>query len=83
MMRCLLFHAEMPAFLWDEAADTAAFTLNRVACKANEDGKTPYVILKGKPPNVKFMRVMGCRYWAKALVGTGQKLTGTLGTLFT
>ena len=72
MIRCLLFHAEMPGYLWDEAAETAAFTLNRVGSKANESGKTPYEILKGKPPNVKFMRVMGSLAWAKTLVRVGE-----------
>ena len=75
MIRCLLINAGMPKFMWEEAARTTSFTLNRVGSKANQDGKTPYEILNGKAPDVSFMRIFGCECHAKVPVPVGQKLT--------
>ncbi|XP_047258878.1 uncharacterized protein LOC124891115, partial [Capsicum annuum] len=45
--RCLLYEKGLPKYLWVEAANTAAFLLNRLPTKA-VDGKTPFEVKRDK-----------------------------------
>ena len=49
----------LPTSFWAEAISTACFTQNRsLVVKSHE--KTPYHILHGKKPNIKYVHVFGC-----------------------
>jgi hypothetical protein len=54
----------MPARFWGEAVTTAVFLLNRSLTRSVE-GRTPYEAWHGCKPDVKFLRVFGCKAHAK------------------
>ncbi|KAL8097413.1 hypothetical protein AgCh_030516 [Apium graveolens] len=56
--RTMLEEAKLPTYFWDEAVQTACFTQN--ATLINKHGKTPYVMVKKKKPNLKYFHVFGC-----------------------
>ena len=58
MIRCILQTANLPKILWPRAALTAAYLRNRSVVR---DGCTPYELLKGRKPELKHIRVFGCR----------------------
>ena len=62
--RCMLKAMSMPAEFWGEAALTAVFVLNRSSTKSL-DGITPYEGWHGSKPSVHFLRVFGCKAYAK------------------
>nr|GFA52854.1 retrovirus-related Pol polyprotein from transposon TNT 1-94 [Tanacetum cinerariifolium] len=58
--RAMLTFANLPLFLWAEAIATAYFTQNRSIIHKRFD-KTPYKLMNKRKPNIKFLRVFGCR----------------------
>lgn len=60
MARCLLISSGMPDFLWAEAVNTAVYLRNRSSTKSLNN-KTPYEAWYNKPPNVKHLKVFGCK----------------------
>ncbi|GJV39165.1 retrovirus-related pol polyprotein from transposon TNT 1-94 [Tanacetum coccineum] len=56
--RTMLIFSRLPEFLWAEAVATACFTQNRSIIHTRHN-KTPYELLRGKKPNVKYFRVFG------------------------
>jgi transposase InsO family protein len=62
--RSMLKAMHVPAEFWGEAASAAVFILNRSLTRSLE-GKTPYEGWHGTKPNVHFLRVFGCRAYAK------------------
>ena len=60
--RSLLFQADLDEeerqLLWAEATSTAAYLLNRVACKRSGI-RTPHELWHGKTPGVRHLRVFG------------------------
>nr|GEX41405.1 putative reverse transcriptase domain, ribonuclease H-like domain, aspartic peptidase domain protein [Tanacetum cinerariifolium] len=59
-VRTMLTFANLPLFLWAEAIVTACFTQNRSIIHKSFD-KTPYELMNKRKPNIKFIRVFGCR----------------------
>jgi transposase InsO family protein len=57
--RTMLNASGLPTNFWAEAISTACFTQNRsLVVKRHE--KTPYHILHGRKPNIKYFHVFGC-----------------------
>ncbi|GJV18080.1 putative ribonuclease H-like domain-containing protein [Tanacetum coccineum] len=56
--RTMLFFLRLPEFLWAEAVSTACFTQNRSIIHIMHN-KTPYELLRGSKPNVKYFHVFG------------------------
>ncbi|KAM0863375.1 hypothetical protein ACQ4PT_044625 [Festuca glaucescens] len=54
----------VPSKFWGEAAATAVFVLNRSLTRSL-DGKTPFEAWYGRKPSVHFLRVFGCKAYAK------------------
>ncbi|KAL8127295.1 hypothetical protein AgCh_014271 [Apium graveolens] len=57
--RTILEEARLPTYFWAEAVQTACFTQN--ATLINRHGKTPFEMVKGKKPNLKFFHIFGCK----------------------
>jgi hypothetical protein len=73
MARCMLKGTSMPARFWGEAVTTAVFVLNRSFTRSVE-GRTPYEAWYGVKPDVKYLRVFGCRAHAKVTKPNLKKL---------
>nr|GEZ30708.1 retrovirus-related Pol polyprotein from transposon TNT 1-94 [Tanacetum cinerariifolium] len=58
--RTMLTFTNLPSFLWVEAIATACFTQNRLIIHKRFD-ETPYELMNKRKPNIKFIRVFGCR----------------------
>ncbi|KMQ88628.1 retrovirus-related pol polyprotein from transposon tnt 1-94 [Lasius niger] len=58
--RCMLTQANLPNSFWAEAINTANYIRNRCISKSLDAG-TPYEIWSGKKPNVKHLRIFGCK----------------------
>lgn len=58
--KCLLIDAKLPKKFWAEAVSTAAYVINRSPTKSI-NYKTPEEMWTGVKPNIKNMRVFGCR----------------------
>ncbi|GJU71936.1 retrovirus-related pol polyprotein from transposon TNT 1-94 [Tanacetum coccineum] len=56
--RTMLIFSKLPEFLWAEAISTACFTQN-CSFIHTRYSKTPYVLLKGRKPNVQYFHVFG------------------------
>nr|GEU86427.1 zinc finger, CCHC-type [Tanacetum cinerariifolium] len=54
----------MPQIFWAEAIRHAVYVLNRVSTKALKD-YTPYEALNDIKPNMRYLRVFGCKAYAK------------------
>src|SRR3954469_21399726 len=60
MARTMLDEYKSPYKLWAKAINTACHASNRLyLCKLKNN--TPYELLTGKKPNVKYFRVFGCK----------------------
>lgn len=57
-VRAMLFHRKLPEVLWDEAANSAVYILNRVINK-NTGAKTPYELYMNQKPRISHLRVWG------------------------
>ncbi|GJX03123.1 zinc finger, CCHC-type containing protein [Tanacetum coccineum] len=62
--RSMLKAMHMPQNFWAEAIRHAVYVLNRVPTKALKDS-TPYEALKDRKPNMRHLRVFGCKAYAK------------------
>ncbi|GKD16811.1 integrase, catalytic region, zinc finger, CCHC-type containing protein [Tanacetum coccineum] len=56
--RTMLIFAQAPLFLWAEAIATACYTQNRSIIRRRH-GKTPYVLLHDRKPNLSHLYVFG------------------------
>nr|GEV00919.1 retrovirus-related Pol polyprotein from transposon TNT 1-94 [Tanacetum cinerariifolium] len=54
----MLSTAKVPLFFWDEVIATTCFTQNR-SLKIPQHEKTPYHIINGRKPSVKFFHIFG------------------------
>ncbi|GJU20025.1 putative ribonuclease H-like domain-containing protein [Tanacetum coccineum] len=57
--RTMLADSLLPIPFWAEAVNTACYVLNSVLVTKPQN-KTPYELLIGKSPSIKFMRPFGC-----------------------
>jgi transposase InsO family protein len=60
MARTMLAEFKSPYNFWAEAINTAWHASNRLYLRKGLN-KTPYEILIGKKPNIKYFRVFGCK----------------------
>lgn len=58
--RSMLFDAKLSKKYWAEAISTAAYLINRTPTRADK-GKTPEEVWTGKTPNLKYLRIFGCK----------------------
>ena len=58
MARVMLHNKKLPKSFWAEAVNTACHTLNRVYSRPDSK-KTPYELLRGKKPVVKYFKIFG------------------------
>jgi len=56
----MMKEAELPTKFWAEAIANACFTQNRTLINKRLN-KTPYNIINGRIPSVKFLHTFGCR----------------------
>ncbi|GJW33311.1 retrovirus-related pol polyprotein from transposon TNT 1-94 [Tanacetum coccineum] len=68
--RTMLSAAKVPLFFWAEAIATACFTQNRSLLISRHE-KTPYHIINGRKPSVKFFHIFGSLYY---IVRDGENL---------
>ena len=61
---CLLFRSSLPVAFWWFAFLTALYLLNRLPTTTAEGYLTPYEMIHGVPPNLKWLRVWGCKAYA-------------------
>ncbi|CAI0435035.1 unnamed protein product [Linum tenue] len=57
--RTLLLEYNLPKYFWAEAVNTACHVINRVIVRKTLN-KTPYELLKNKPPNISYFHPFGC-----------------------
>ena len=57
--RTMLEEAKLPTYFWEEAINTTCFTQN--CTLINRHGVTPYQMLKGKKPSLKYLHIFGCK----------------------
>ena len=72
-VRSMIFHADVPLFLWAEAVSTAVYVHNRSPTSAL-DNKTPYECWYGEKPDVSNLRVFGCVAYYHVPAGQRKKL---------
>lgn len=58
--RCLLIDSKLPKTFWAEAANTAVYLINRTPCK-RQNFLSPYETWYGRKPNLKNLKVFGCK----------------------
>lgn len=58
--RCMIFDANLAKSFWAEAVNTAVYVINRSPTKGL-NGKTPEEIWSGKAPDLRHIKVFGCR----------------------
>lgn len=65
MVWCMLFGSGIPLTHWSDAAEYAAFILNRTPTRANKSRASPLEILTGKAPSLQGIVVFGspCQVW--------------------
>nr|GEU58664.1 putative ribonuclease H-like domain-containing protein [Tanacetum cinerariifolium] len=57
--RTMLVDSKLPTTFWAEAVNTAFYVLNR-ALVTKPHNKTPYELIRGRPPLINFMKPFGC-----------------------
>ncbi|GJW10558.1 putative ribonuclease H-like domain-containing protein [Tanacetum coccineum] len=57
--RTMLVDSKLPTTFWAEAVNTACYVLNRVLITKPQN-KTPYELIRGRPPLLDFMKPFGC-----------------------
>ncbi|GJU11478.1 putative ribonuclease H-like domain-containing protein [Tanacetum coccineum] len=55
----MLVDSKLPTTFWVEAVNTACYVLNRVLV-IKPHNKTPYELIRGRPPLIDFMKPFGC-----------------------
>jgi hypothetical protein len=58
---CLLLRASLPVAFWRWALQTAVFIINRLLTTTAQGYKTPFECVTGRPPNLKWLRIWGCK----------------------
>jgi hypothetical protein len=64
-MRSMMEVAKAPMNLWGEAALTCAYLFMRTATTTLPNGKTPFEMVHGSPPDISHLRVWGSRCFAR------------------
>ncbi|GJR90085.1 retrovirus-related pol polyprotein from transposon TNT 1-94 [Tanacetum coccineum] len=59
MTRTILADSKLPTTFWAEVVNTACYVQNTVLV-AKPHNKTPYELVRGRTPNLSFMRPFGC-----------------------
>lgn len=59
MARAMLLSGNLPQSFWDEAINTAYYTINRCMARPLIE-KIPYELLKGRKPNISHPMAFGC-----------------------
>ncbi|GKD15096.1 putative ribonuclease H-like domain-containing protein [Tanacetum coccineum] len=59
MTRTILADSKLPTTFWAEAVNTACYVQNTVLV-AKPHNKTPYELVRGRTPDLSFMRPFGC-----------------------
>ncbi|GJT57849.1 putative ribonuclease H-like domain-containing protein [Tanacetum coccineum] len=57
--RTMLVESKLPTTIWAKAINTACYVLNRVLV-IKPLNKTPYELIRGRPPLIDFMKPFGC-----------------------
>ncbi|GJR47106.1 putative ribonuclease H-like domain-containing protein [Tanacetum coccineum] len=57
--RTMLVDSKLPTTFWTEAVNTACYVLNRVLV-IKPHNKTPYELIRRRPPLIDFMKPFGC-----------------------
>nr|GEW43710.1 ribonuclease H-like domain-containing protein [Tanacetum cinerariifolium] len=57
--RTILVDSKLPTTFWVEVVNTACYVLNR-ALVIKPHNKTPYELIRGRPPIIDFMKPFGC-----------------------
>ncbi|GJV58939.1 putative ribonuclease H-like domain-containing protein [Tanacetum coccineum] len=57
--RTMLVDSKLPTTFWVEAVNIACYVLNRVLI-IKPHNKTPYKLIRGRPPLIEFMKPFGC-----------------------
>ncbi|GJX69352.1 putative ribonuclease H-like domain-containing protein [Tanacetum coccineum] len=57
--RTMLVDSKLPTIFWAEVVNTACYVLNR-ALVIKPYNKTPYELIRGRPPLIDFMKPFGC-----------------------
>ncbi|GJX62287.1 putative ribonuclease H-like domain-containing protein [Tanacetum coccineum] len=57
--RTMLVDSKLPTTFWAEVVNTACYVLNRVLV-IKPHNKTPYELIRGRPPMIDFMKPFGC-----------------------
>ena len=55
-------HASLPPSWWEFAVDHAVYVYNRTPMR-RINWKTPYELINGQKPDIKYLRVLGCAAW--------------------
>lgn len=70
--KSMMFDAELPKKYWAEAVATAVYLINRSPA-SGIDGRTPEEMWIGQSPNLKHLRVFGCKAMAQIFKERWQK----------
>ena len=72
-VRAMLYHANLPLYLWAEAVSTVVYLRNRSPTSSFK-GATPYERWHGVKPNVEHLRVFGCNVYVHVPAEKRKKL---------
>ena len=72
--RALLHSCKLPKNLWGETIAHVVWLKNRTTTHALPDGKTPYEMLYGRKPDLRYLHEWGSDVWVHTMGGT--KLDG-------
>jgi hypothetical protein len=61
---CMLLRSSLPIAFWWNAVDTAIYLLNRLPTKTARGYMTPIECITNNAPNLKFLRIWGCKCYA-------------------
>jgi hypothetical protein len=56
--------ASLPVVFWWWALQTAVFIINCLPTTTAQGNKTPFECVTGRPPNLKWLRIWGCKTYA-------------------
>jgi hypothetical protein len=61
---CMLLRSSLPVAFWWLAVECAVYLLERIPTKTALGYMTPYECLYGRPPDLKWLRIWGCKCYA-------------------
>jgi hypothetical protein len=70
---CLLLRSSLPVAFWWYAVQCASYLLNRTPTKTARGFMTPFECVTNVAPNVKFLRIWGCKCYALKPIAERQK----------